>query len=95
MYNIWVKPIWLAELQRGGTDTSNVISFESKCVNFLNKQSNIDWNKFLVEGVPYINKAELSDLHEFQREKLIEKTTNTNTKLDYLFNEEEEREKNK
>lgn len=49
----------------------------------------------MVEGVPYISKAELPELHEFQREKLIEKTTNTNTKLDYMFNEEEEREKNK
>lgn len=64
-----------------------------KCINFLNKVSKLDWNKFLVEGVPYISKAELEKLEEYKKEKVIEKTTKDNIKLDQLFSDDEEREK--
>jgi len=39
-----VKPTFLSELMKG-PEENNVLCFESKSINFLNKMTCIDWNK--------------------------------------------------
>jgi len=64
-------------------------------INFLNKVSNIDWNKYLREAIPYVSKESINEILRYKDEILIEKTTNESVKMDQYFTEEEENQKNK